>query len=297
MAGERQGGLHGGGGDHFTGRHQIRAFTADDDDTVLLEYLGHDKSALPAGWIAIATGVVQDEMEVGRSLHGSQEALFAKAGAGAFFATGRDDQESTRAHDRGGGEEKIGGGAAGLVKVGVLGVTNPTNGNIILMGDGNFVDGPGKGDQPLKSLLRLASLHTQEAPVIIQNDVNDKAQAGTAGGLEDGLMERVACDAAQAGTGMVDEGRCMRAGDGLFSGRADGDCFAPTGVTGILMRLDDTGGDDEVRFDHGAMQLDRHATGGVAQVHLDRRILGLIVDHVVTLDDAGSQPGYFFFQG
>ena len=43
---------------HLAGRHQVRALAGDDDDARLFQYLGNNKGALLARWIAIAACIV-----------------------------------------------------------------------------------------------------------------------------------------------------------------------------------------------------------------------------------------------
>ncbi len=166
--------LHRSCGDHFAVCHQIRAFTPYNYNTCLLQNLCHDKRALLARRVSIAPGVIQNELDIWRIPHGSQETLFTNSGSGSFFAASRDDDNSAFSDHWYWREEKVRGSPACLVKVGIFRETDPANGNIVLMWNGDFVDGFGKCDQFLESLVRLACLNTKDSLIIIQDDIYNK---------------------------------------------------------------------------------------------------------------------------
>ncbi len=100
LAGECERLLYRRGRGHFAGRHKVGALASHDDHAGLLQHFGHDKGPLLAGRIAVAAGVIQNELDVRRISHGGQETLLAHPGPSAFFAARRNDQEPARPHDR-----------------------------------------------------------------------------------------------------------------------------------------------------------------------------------------------------
>ena len=66
------------------------------------------------------------------------------------------------------------------------------------------------------------------------------------------------------------------------------DHFAPAGVPGHEMRLDQAGGDTDLRFDEPAVELDRHAPSlGPAEIDMGRIVTRKMIDHPDLVDDPG----------
>ena len=166
-----------------------------------------------------------------------------------------------------------------------------------MLRNGDFVNGFRETDQVLKSQFRIPGSHPQEVLIVVQDDVQDKAQPGAAGGFTDRFVKGVPLDLSQTCARVVDIRRTMRMRDERFPGCTDGDRFASAGVTGILMWFDDSGGDQQVRFHHGAVQPDGYASGSGPQIHQGFRILGFIVNDVVACDDIRTQFGSFLLVG
>ena len=59
-------------------------------------------------------------------------------------------------------------------------------------------------------------------------------------------MERIARDPAQSGIGIVDHVRAMGIGNHGLAGSAYGQRLAPARVAGVLVRLDNAGGDEQI---------------------------------------------------
>lgn len=63
---------------HLADRHQVRAFTADDDDARLFQHLGDDKVALLARRIAVEACIFQDGLNVESVPQRGQKAQLAR---------------------------------------------------------------------------------------------------------------------------------------------------------------------------------------------------------------------------
>ena len=72
-------------------------------------------------------------------------------------------------------KEEIAGGAAGLVEVGILGIANTGDRDIVLLRHRYLVEGFGKGHQVREGRLGLSGLDMDYLFLIVLNDIDDKA--------------------------------------------------------------------------------------------------------------------------
>ena len=223
--------------------------------------------------------------------------MFAHTFTGAFLAAGGNDKDAARAYHRDGGKEQIRRRAAGLIDVGILRKAHPADGDIKLMRNGHLVNGFGKPHQLLERQQRIAGGHAQNAVFIIQHHVEDKAQTGPARGFVDRLAEGIALNASQPCGRVVDKGRPVGVSDQRFAGRSHRHRFAAARVPGVLMRLHNAGGDQQIRLHSRPMGGYRYPAGGNAQIHQCRGVLRLVIDHTVPGGDVSAQLGDLFSRG
>ena len=281
--------LHGRGGQHLARRHEVRAFAPDDDHARVLEHLRHHEGPLLAGRIPVAAGIGQEGWDVGSIAHRGEEPLLADAAPGALFAAGRDDEVPSRPDDAGGSEEQVGRRAARLVEVAVLREAHPADGDVVPPRDLYLVDRPREGDEVPEGSIRVPRRHTEKPLVVVQHHVENETKARPPRGLRHGVVERVPLDPAEPRARVIDERRAVGVRDQGLARRSDRQRLAASRVAGVLVRLHDSGRDDQVGLDDGAVHRDRHAPRGGPEVGQRGRVLGLVVDDPKPADDPGAE--------
>src|SRR4029079_18163782 len=93
----------------------------------------------------------------------------------------------------------------------------------------------------------------------VGHDVDAEPQARAPRDLADGLVERVAVDAAEAYGGILEEAHPVGRGDDTLAAAADGDGLPSARVARVLVRLDDARRDDQVRILGDLLGEGRHA--------------------------------------
>ena len=81
----------------------------------------------------------------------------------------------------------------------------------------------------------------------------------------------------------------MRIGDQFFARRSDRQRFSAAGIPAILVRLDNSRGNDKIGFNDASVHRNRHTSGCFSKIDQSRRILRFIVNHPVARNDVGAK--------
>ncbi len=105
------------------------------------------------------------------------------------------------------------------------------------------------------------------------------------GDLQQFFMQRVPIDHPLAAGGVFDELRTVQGLDGLFTGTPGGNQFPPPRKTRHQMRLDESGGDLEIRVAVGPVDVDRGSAMCAAKKPLLPHLARAVIDHTVGLEN------------
>ena len=145
-----------------------------------------------------------------------------------------------------GAKRRIGRGARSLIEVHVLRLADAGDDDVVLLRDRARVERRGLRHEIGQDEVRIACRDRDDALAVIRHDVQAEAQARAARDLADRLVERIAVELREPDAGVLEEPHTVRRGDHGLAAASDRDGLPPAGVAGVLVRLDDARGDDEV---------------------------------------------------
>ncbi len=118
--------------------------------------------------------------------------------------------------------------------------------------------------------------------MIVQHHVENEPQVSATRGLGNSIVKRITFNASQPGAGVIEHLRAVGVSNHRLARRPYGHRLARPGITRILMRLDETGRDEEIRFVGRSVDRKRDATLGNAQIYQRPGILRFVIDHPIT---------------
>ena len=134
----------------------------------------------------------------------------------------------------------------------------------------------------------LAEIDVSQIAIFVDDRVEAVYVAEPADDLELLFVKRIADQVALNGERIFHETRGMEGADGFVVGDAGRDDLATAGPAGHEMRLDQAGGDAQIRFDEAAIELDRRsARRGDAEID----VIGVVARIVVLDSNPRHDPG------
>ena len=134
----------------------------------------------------------------------------------------------------------------------------------------------------------VAIRHEDQLALLIDDGVERHDVSEHAHDLELLLVQGIANKIARDRSGILHEGRGVEGSDRVGMSDARSNNLAPAGVARHEMRLDQAGGDADLRLDEAAIELDRHAPSlGPAEIDVGRIVAREMIDH----PDLVKNPG------